>query len=428
MSILITNGTIVLKDKEIKADIKIRDTKIYKIGLGLKPDDEDSIVIDAKGLHIMAGFVDMHCHLREPGQTHKEDIQSGTLSALQGGFTTVCCMPNTNPVIDNVPLVSYVVARANEYDNAKVYPIGAITKGSKGKELAELKLMANAGAVAFSDDGLPVSDGNIMKMALEYADTFDLLLISHSENKDISLDGVVNEGFNATVSGLKGIPRTAEEAMVARDILLAEACNTKVHIAHISTKTSVALVRDAKRRGVKVTAETCPHYFSATDDEIVSFNTNAKINPPLRTESDVEAIIEGLVDGTIDAIATDHAPHHVDEKNKEFNLAPFGSSGFETAFAVSYSRLVKEKHMTLCELSKKLSANPSAILKLGGGVIKEDETADIVVVNLDHTYSVDSRKFISKGKNSVFNGWTLTGAVTHTIVDGELKEIKNYDR
>ncbi len=420
-SILIKNGSVVLEDEVMKSDILIKNNHIQKIAPQIDVDADK--VIDASGKHIFAGFVDMHCHLREPGLTHKEDIESGTKSALKGGFTTVCCMPNTNPVLDNAPLIKYVVSRAIECDNAKVLPIGAITKGLKGKELAEMSLMTSEGAIAFSDDGLPVSDGNLMKLALEYAKTFDYLLISHSENKDISLDGVVNEGYNATISGLKGIPRVAEEAMVARDILLAEACQTKVHIAHVSTKNSVEIIRNAKSRGVMVTAETCPHYFTASDDEILSYNTNAKINPPLRLESDIYAIIDGLCDGTIDVIATDHAPHHADEKNREFNIAPFGSVGFETAFALSYTYLVKSGRLTLCELSKLMSANPSSILKIGGGEIKEGKVADLAIVDLENQYTIDSSKFASKGKNSLFNSWEVCGSVDSVIVEGKIKNI-----
>jgi len=415
-SLLIKGGSVVLLDKVIERDILVKDGKI--VSIAPKITDKTDKVIDAKGKHIFAGFVDMHCHLREPGFEYKENIESGAKAALKGGFTTICCMPNTNPVIDNAALVSFVINRDKEVNAAKVYPIGAITKGQKGESLAEIANMKKAGAVAFSDDGVPVESGSLMKTALEYADTFDCLLISHSEDKSLSKNGVVNEGYHASVAGLKGIPKTAEESMIARDILLAEYLNTKIHIAHISTKGSVDLIRQAKAKGIKVTCETCPHYFAATDKEILSYNTNAKINPPLREESDRLAIIEGLKDGTIDCIATDHAPHDLSEKNQEFDLAPFGTSGFETAFSLSYTYLVKEKHLTLPQLSKLLSFAPAKILGLPFNELKEGNTADITIADLSKTVTVDSKKFVSKGKNCLFDGWKLQGVVTNTIVDG----------
>ena len=424
--LLIKNGYVVLRDRMDNLDVLIDGEKIVKIERGIEERAEYD-VIDASSLVVMPGFVDMHCHLREPGQEHKEDIFSGSRAALQGGFTSIACMPNTSPVIDNASLVKYVVDRGIEVGNAKVYCIGAITKGQNGKELAEIASMKEAGAVAFSDDGHPVSDGNTMRLALEYASSFSALIISHCEDLSLAAGGVVNEGYNATVCGLKGISRASEEVMVARDIILAETLNARIHIAHVSTKGSVELVREAKKRGVKVTCETCPHYFSATDDEILSYNTNAKINPPLRTESDVEAIIEGLVDGTIDAIATDHAPHHHDEKNQEFYLAPFGTSGFETAFALAYTNLVMQDYMDMPALIKLMSTNPAKILGIGGGELKVGEVADITIVDLDKQFTVDASKFVSKGKNSLFDGWKLSGAVKHVIVDGVEKEIKKND-
>ena len=425
MSILIKNGNVVSGDELEKKDILIEGHKIVEIAGRIEA--EADRIIDATGLTVMPGFVDMHCHLREPGFEYKEDIASGTKSALQGGFTAVACMPNTKPVVDCAALVKFVLGRANEEDNVKVYPIGAVTKGQEGRELAEMGFMKEGGAVAFSDDGHPVSHGNVMRNALEYAKSLNALIISHCEDLDIAAGGVVNEGFNGTIAGLKGINRVAEEAMVARDILLAEALGARIHIAHVSTEGSVELVRQAKARGVRVTCETCPHYFSATDDEILSFNTYAKINPPLREDEDVNAVIRGLKDGTIDAIATDHAPHHEDEKNVEFDLAPFGTVGFETAFAISYTYLVEAGHLDICELSRLLSANPARILGVGGGVIAENEPADITIVDLNKTYEIDNTKFVSKAKNSVFNGWNVTGVIEHVVVDGEEKEIKHFE-
>jgi len=441
-SILIKNGHAVLADKTVKADVLIKDGYIQSVGapstvggdLQTAPQNTDTLrVIDAKGKHVLAGFVDLHCHLRDPGFIYKEDLESGAKAAAAGGFTTVCCMPNTNPVFDNAPLIEYVKARAQEIGYAKVLPIGAITKGQNGVELAELASMAQAGAVAFSDDGKAVESGSLMKLALEYADTFGLLLIAHCEDKSIAGDGVANEGYHATVAGLKGISRAAEESCLARDIVLAETTGARIHIAHVSTRGGVELVRQAKKRGVKVTSETCPHYFAATDKEILTYNTNAKINPPLREDADVAAIIEGLKDGTIDAIATDHAPHHADEKNLEFDYAPFGTSGFETAFAVSYTYLVKAGHITLEKLSQLLSANPQRILGGNAGVgrvlasavenagaIKIGSPADLTIVDLKKTYAADAQKFVSKGKNCLFDGWKLSGVITNIIIGGRI--------
>ncbi|MDE7394848.1 MAG: dihydroorotase [Clostridiales bacterium] len=425
MNTLIKNGMVVAGETFEKADVYIQDNKIVKIGKDI--DCAVDTEIDAEGKIVLPGFVDMHCHLREPGLEYKEDIAHGSLAALRGGFTSIACMPNTRPPIDNAALVSYVRTKGIEADNAKVYPIGCITKGQAGKEIAEMGFMRDAGAVAFSDDGLPVANSNVMRMGLEYAASIGALIISHSEDKELSGDGVVNEGLNATVSGLKGITRAAEECMVARDVLLAETFKTRVHIAHVSTRGSVDIVRRAKARGVAVTCETCPHYFCATDDEILSYNTNAKINPPLRTQDDVDAILEGLCDGTIDAIATDHAPHAADEKNKEFNLAPFGTSGFETAFSLAYTYLVETNVIDIVKLSKLMSANPARILGIGSGLIKEGERADITIADPEKSFIVDRTKFVSKGKNSLFHGWKLKGAVTDVLVDGLSKEIKSYD-
>lgn len=425
MNLLIKNGMAVVGDRYERADVYIEGSKIVKIGVDI--DCASDKIIDASGKIVLPGFVDMHCHLREPGYEYKEDIQSGTAAALRGGFTSVACMPNTNPPIDNAALVKYVMCRAAEVDNAKVYPIGCITKGQKGVEIAEMGFMKQTGAIAFSDDGKPVESANIMRLALEYASGIDALIISHSEDKTLAGKGVVNEGINSTISGLPGITRAAEECMVSRDVLLAETFGAKIHIAHVSTRGSVEIIRQAKKRGVKVTCETCPHYFCATDDEILNYNTNAKINPPLRTSDDVDAIIEGLRDGTIDVIATDHAPHHADEKNSEFSTAPFGTTGFETAFSLAYTYLIEPDIIDIVKLSKLMSGNPSRILGIGSGELREGECADITVIDPQLSYTVDPSSTVSKGKNSLFNGWKLTGAVTNVIVDGIEKEIKSYD-
>jgi len=418
MSILIKNGQVVLLDKIIKADILIEGSRIKKIAPVIETIAEE--IIDAKDKMIMAGFVDMHAHLRDPGFLYKEDIASGIKSAAAGGFTSIACMPNTDPVIDNEAIVKYILAKAAEIGTVKVYPIACITKGMKGAELAEIGKLKEAGAIAFSDDGRPVENAMLMKNALSYAKSHDALLISHCEDMSLAGGGFVNEGFNSTIAGLKGICRSSEEVMVSRDIILAEHTNSRVHIAHVSTEGSVALIKEAKYRGVKVTAETCPHYFSATDEEITSFNTFAKINPPLRTAHDLDAIIKGLKDGTIDAIATDHAPHSLDEKRQEFGYAPFGTIGFESAFAISYTHLVDEGHINLSHLSRLLSYTPAKILGLNAGEIKEGELADIVIVDILHQYSIDACTFKSKARNCIFDGWKVKGKVLTTIINGEI--------
>lgn len=420
MKILIKNGHVVDVKTKLDGiyDIFIENGKIIEIGHDLELTNGD--VIDATGMYVLPGFVDAHCHLRDPGYEYKEDIESGTMSAAMGGFTSVACMPNTNPVIDNESVIRYIQNKAKQDGFVNVYPIGAITKGLKGEELAEIGEMKFAGAVAISDDGNPVSRSSVMKRALQYASMFDITVISHCEDLDLADEGVMNEGYQSTISGLKGIPSAAEEIMVARDLILAEYLKVPIHIAHVSTRLSVELIRNAKKRGVKVTAETCPHYFSLTDEACSGFNTLAKVNPPLRTKQDVEAIIEGLADGTIDIIATDHAPHHEDEKNVEFNNAASGMVGFETAFPLAITNLVKPGHLSINQLVEKMCLNPSKILGLNKGTIEVGKAADITIVDINEENIVDVNKFKSKSKNSPFNGFKLTGAVYYTIVNGNV--------
>ncbi len=374
---------------------------------------------DAQGRVIIPAFVDIHTHLREPGFESKEEIATGLKAAVAGGYSAVCPMPNTNPVTDNKYIVSYIKTRAKEVNLARVYPIGAISKGLKGEELAEMASMKNAGAVAVSDDGMPVTNSNLMRKAMEYADGLGLKVISHSEDKSLA-EGHANEGANATRAGIEGISRVAEEAMVAREILLADSLNTSVHIAHVSTANSVDLVRWAKAKGIKVTCETCPHYIVGTDELILGYDCNAKVNPPLREENDRQAIIAGLLDGTIDAIATDHAPHTKAEKDREFALAPNGISGLESAFSLCYTALVESGLMSLCRLSELMSKNPSKILNLPCGEIAEGGLADFVIIDIDKEYEIDSSKWYSKGKNTPFNGYRVKGQVMTTIVDGNV--------
>lgn len=420
--ILLKNATVVNKDGMQKTDVLIDGEIISAVA----PDLEclGAETIDCEGKLVFPGFIDMHCHLRDPGQTHKEDIASGSKAALAGGFTTVCCMPNTVPPLDTPAAVGYVRGKSRECGNADVLPIGCITRGQKGEELCEFGKMKAAGAVAVSDDGVPVRSGAVMLNALKYAKTFGLPLLSHSEDKSISAGGVVNDDDNATACGLRGIPRTAESAAVARDVLLAEEAGARIHICHVSTAESVDIIRAAKRRGVQVTCETCPHYFAATSDQILSYNTNAKINPPLRENADVDAVIEGLKDGTIDVIATDHAPHHYDEKNVEFDYAPFGTVGLETAFSVAYTYLVLTDTIKPTDLCRLMSSRPAAVLGLGDrGKIAQGARADIAVIDPDEEIVVDVSEFRSKGKNSLFAGWKLYGKITDVIVKGERKRI-----
>lgn len=417
--LLIKGGTAVLPEGEKVCDILVDGDKIVRIAKNVE--DKAAKVIDAKGLHVFPGLIDMHVHLREPGFEYKEDIASGSAAAVRGGFTQVCCMPNTQPVCDNAAVVGYIIARAKEVGLCKVRPIGAITKGEQGETLAEIGKMKEAGAVALSDDGKPVPSARMMRLGMEYASDFGLVCLSHCEDKSLADGGCVNEGYNSTLAGLKGIPRAAEEVMIAREIVLAETLGKRVHICHVSTKGGVRLLRDAKARGVAVTAETCPHYFALTDDIILSYDANTKVNPPVREAEDVEAIKEGLKDGTLDCIVTDHAPHHADEKNVEYDLAAFGISGIETSFSLSYTHLVKGGVLTLGQLTERMSGAPARILGLEGGALKEGGVADIMLADLNEKYVIDSRKFVSKGKNTPFNGSEVYGRVKATIVDGKVR-------
>ena len=425
MRILIKGGRVIdpKTNTDKGLDVYIENGIIEEIGEDISKKFEDLselTVIDAKGKVVSPGLVDMHCHLREPGQEYKEDIESGTKAAAMGGFTSVACMPNTNPPIDNAPIAEYVINRAAQVGKVNVYPIGAVTKGLKGEVLADIGELKFAGVVAISDDGRPVQNANIMRRALEYADMFDTLVVSHCEELELLDGGVMNEGYMSTYLGLKGISNAVEDVQIARDIILAEETKTRVHICHVSTKGGVELVRQAKKRGVNVTCETCPHYFTLTEAAVDGFNTNAKMNPPLRTQEDLEAIIEGLCDGTIDVIATDHAPHHIDEKNLEFDKALNGIIGFETALGLGITYLVKTGKLTLSELICKMALNPANLLSINKGMISEGKPADIIIFNPDEEYTVDVNSFSSKSKNSPYDGYRLNGKVEYTIVNGKI--------
>lgn len=423
MRIVIKNGIVIDGfGGEEKADILIN----YGIikGIDKNIDVSDAIVIDAEGKYVLPGFVDMHTHLRQPGFEEKETIRTGTESAAAGGFTTVACMPNTNPPIDSEVVVEYVKAVAQREGVVKVLPIGAMTKGMKGEEITEMAKLKKAGVVALSDDGFPIMSAGIMKRVMTYGKMYDLLMITHCEDKTLSGEGVMNSGIIATMLGLKGIPREAEEVMLARNIILAKATGAKLHIAHVSTKGSVELIRRAKEEGVSITAEVTPHHLTLTDEAVYNYDTNTKVFPPLRTREDVEALIEGLKDGTIDAIATDHAPHTKDDKKVPYDMAPFGISGLETAFSVINTFLVQTGIITMKALVNYMSMNPARILGISNG-IRVGATADIVIVNPHEEYTVDKEKFKSKGKNTPYHGMKLKGVVEYTIVEGQIRYQKN---
>ncbi len=413
---IIKNADVVTKDGVKKLDIRIENGRIAALGKNLSGEG-----LDCTGLTVFPGFIDMHVHLREPGFEKKEDIASGSAAAVKGGFTQICCMPNTKPVTDNKVVVSYILNRAKEVGLCKVRPIGAITEGQKGENLAAIGAMKAAGAVAIGEDGKSVVNTNLMANAMMYAADFGLKCLCHCEDASLVDGGVVNEGYYSTLTGLKGSLRAAEDIIIAREICLAESLSLPVHICHVSTYSGVQLIREAKARGVQVTAETCPHYFTLTDEVIAAFDTNTKVNPPIREEKDRLAVIEGLKDGTLDCIVTDHAPHHEDDKNVEYNLAAFGISGLETSFALSYTQLVKGGALTLCELADKMSAAPARVLGLEGGAIEEGAVADLTIADLSEKWTIDPKDFVSKGKNTPFAGREVYGKVKYTLVDGEVK-------
>lgn len=429
MNLLIKGGRVVDPSQglDAKMDILVENGKISKVGKDLPGGGAKASrkapalqVIDARNLLVVPGLVDMHTHLREPGYEYKETIETGSQAALAGGFTSIACMPNTDPINDNRSVTEFIIRQAVKCGLVNVYPVAAISKGSEGKGLTEFGDLLEAGAVAFSDDGKPVMTGGLMRRALEYAGSFDVPIISHCEDATLSAGGLMNEGLTSTELGLPGIPSISEEVMVARDILIAAYTEAPLHIAHVSTAGSVDLIRDAKRRGVRVTAETAPHYFCLSEEALAEFDTRLKMNPPLRSNADVAALKKGLGDGTLDAIATDHAPHSPIEKEVEFEYAANGIIGLETSLGLSL-RLVDEGVLTLPQLVEKMSLNPAKILRLSKGTLKPGADADITIIDPEKAWTVDVRKFRSKSRNSPFGGWQLKGKVTHTIVAGTVK-------
>jgi dihydroorotase len=404
-------------------DVLIDGDRIARVGRDL-PVDAGIVVTDVpSGFIVCPGLIDMHVHLREPGQEHKETVATGTAAAVAGGFTAVACMPNTSPVNDNAGVTEYILKKAAEASLARVYPIGAVSRGQKGEQLADLAEMRQAGCVAFTDDGHPVATAILMRRALEYARMFDGLLIEHCEEQTLKADGVAHEGAQASTLGLKGIPGEAESIMAQRDIALAALTGGRVHVAHMSARQTLDAVRVGKSRGTRVTCEVTPHHFVLTDAMLaapVPYDTNTKMNPPLREVEDRDAMLAGLKDGSIDVIATDHAPHHYDEKQVEFDRAPFGITGLETAVSLCFDRLVHAGVIPLSRMIELLSVNPARILGVTGGTLTEGAPADVSILAPDLEVTVSAKAMRSKSKNTPFDGWQLRGGVAATIVGGRI--------
>jgi dihydroorotase len=415
MDLLVKNGRVVDPTRKLDrvTDIVIRDGKIRSIGAATAPDIP---VFDATSLIVAPGFFDIHVHLREPGTEEAETIASGGSAAVAGGFTAVAAMPNTKPPNDNPSITHYIVSEAQRSSPARVFPIGAITKEQKGETLAEIGEMFEAGIAGISDDGKPVMDAQLFRRALEYARMFDMPVIQHCEDLHLSHGGVMHEGMYSTRLGLKGIPAAAEETMVSRDLILTEMTEGKYHVAHLSTRRAVDMVREAKRRGLRVSAEVTPHHFTLTDAAVADYDTNAKMNPPLRSGDDVAALIEGIQDGTIDAIASDHAPHHVNLKMLEFDRAPFGITGLETAVGLAFTKL----HLAPARLVELFSVNPQKIMRVSPWGIFEGSTADLTILDLNRNWTFDVNQSRSRSRNTPFHGWQLKGKAVATIVGGKV--------
>lgn len=417
--LLIKGGRVIAPAQNLDdtLDIMVENGKIAAIGKGL--DGKGAELVDATGKLVTPGLVDIHVHLRDPGLEYKEDIASGTAAAVAGGFTSVACMPNTKPVNDNHTVTEFILNKAAKVGKCRVFPVASITKGLDGESLSEMGELKESGAIGFSDDGKPVRNAELMRRAMEYARPFGMPIISHAEDLELVGSGVMNEGPVATELGLKGIPWVAEDAATAREIMLAELTGCHLHVCHVSTKGSVELVRQAKQRGLSVTCEAAPHHFSLTDEAVRGYNTNAKMNPPLRSAADVAAIKQGLADGTIDAIATDHAPHHIDEKNVEFNLAMNGIVGLETALPLTL-KLVEERVISLPRAIELLTSGPAAALNLPVGSLEVGAAADVVVIDPALEWTVEAQKLNSKSKNTPYDGWAMKGAALCTIVAGKI--------
>jgi dihydroorotase len=418
-SVLITNGTLLDPSQvfERRVDLLLRDGKVAAISKNLGKADR---VIDAAGCYVTPGLIDIHVHFREPGDEEEETIASGSAAAVAGGFTTVVCMPNTKPPLDNEGQVEFVVREGQRVNLANVYPCGAITRGREGKELAEMGLMKQRGAVAFSDDGVGVADANVMRKALQYLKMFDVVLMQHCEDPSLG-GGAMHAGLVSTVLGLPGVPAEAEQLMIARDLLLNRTINTPYHVQHISTAWSVELIRRAKSDGLRVTCEASPHHLLLTDEACRTYDTDYKMNPPLRTPADVRACIEGVIDGTIDCLATDHAPHLAEEKELEFQYAPNGIIGLECALPLYVKALVEPGHIPWMKLIELMTTKPAEIVKLNKGTLREGSDADVTIIDPNLTWKIDKEDFVSKSRNCPFDRWEVKGRAVMTIVKGEIK-------
>ena len=423
-TLLIRGGRVVDPSQGVDRidDVLVRDGLIVSIGHGGgQPIGRADETVEAAGLVVCPGLVDMHVHLREPGREEDETIETGTRAALAGGFTSVACIPNTEPPIDTQAAVEFIRQKASRADTCNVFVVACVSRGREGKELAEIGRLVEAGAVAFSDDGSPVYDAELMRRALEYCRMFDKPVLAHEEVLELSRGGIRHEGLVSLVLGLPGMPAAAEDVMIGRDITLAETTGGRVHVMHVSTAGGVALIRDAKRRGVRITAEACPHHFTLTDESLRGFDANCKMSPPLRTAADVEAIITGLADGTIDCIATDHAPHAREKKLLEIDRAPFGILGLETAVGLTVTRLVATGRIGWPRLVEAMSLLPSRILGIARGTLQPGAVADITLIDPARSWRVDRSRLCSKSINTPFDGWTLQGRAVATIVAGRIK-------
>jgi len=418
VDVVIKNGRVIDPANGIDqiCDIWVSDGKIAGIGAF---EGKAKETIDASGRVVSPGLIDMHVHLREPGQEWKEDIESGSRAAVAGGVTSMCCMPNTGPHIDHVGVALQIVARAAQVGLCTVHPIGAVTKNLDGKELTEMRELSRAGCVAFSDDGMPIWHAGVMRKALEYASSFGFMIIQHAEELALTQGGAINEGWVSTQLGVTGMPVEGEDSMIARDIMLARRVDARYHVAHISSKGAVALVRAAQAEGLKVTTEATPHHFALTEEEVLGFNVDAKMSPPLRTEADRLAVIEGLRDGTIEVIATDHAPHHEDDKRCGLSCAAFGIVGLETMLPVSL-QLERDGVLSMPDLLAKMTSNPARLLNLDAGTLGIGSDADVIIFDPAATWIVDRNKLVSKGKNTPWHGKEMTGQVTHTLKAGRI--------